>query len=159
MRFEGGVGAGAQAATAEQRRAVLTINDALSLLESGKGAGPAMPPEERHKTAAELRMQKHLDKASGHLTHAAELEPKRAPSAQPLPAGRPLTGDEAHIALQDLTLHRRGSAQQSSSAAASVATSQATVPAKPAAIKGSKARRGRANHNSKHNHPSKRKVV
>jgi hypothetical protein len=70
-RFAGsGSGIGAADTIEAQRRAVLTINDALELIENPP---PATSPE-REKSAAELKVHRHLEAAENLIQQAAGVE-------------------------------------------------------------------------------------
>ena len=91
MSYGDGVASGAQPSAA-QRKAVLTLNDALELLEEN-----SKPPPPREKGVAETRVQKHLDAAMGHLNTAALLEGDRKqepakPVVKKKPVGQPVKG-------------------------------------------------------------------
>ena len=74
-----------------QRKAVLTINDALQLLDEIDKPKPPKPP-----SAAELRVHKRLEAATGHLSHAAQLEDGphlrvALPASKTVPIAKPLS--------------------------------------------------------------------
>lgn len=104
VSFGFGIPAVGVAPTAEERKAVLTINDALKMLEEG-----AQPPPAREKSAAELRVQRRLEAAKGHLEHAAGLE-EPPPTAARVPRAVAISGE----AMAPRSAHQPASTAQSS---------------------------------------------